>query len=305
MAETYDLIIIGSGPAGLTAAIYAARAKLKTIVIGKLEDSGLHYSSGVENYPPFVTPIAGQQWLKQAVMQAKKYGAEVFSDKVVNLVMQGSNFKIKTDSGKDFEGKTIIIATGKSPSYAGITNERELLGKGVHLCVACDGYFYKNKKVAIIGNTNYAGEEAAELLAHTKDITIISNGQEWKLSNEMKSFLEKNGVKFSEEVITEFEGAGVLQDLVTIDGNKLKFDGVFEAIGYANALSFANKLGLQMNGEEIVIDRDGKTFLDNVYAAGFATGGNNQIPKSIGEGCNAAIAIIKKLKNVDIYLDQT
>lgn len=305
MADVYDIVIIGSGPAGLTAAIYSSRARLKVIVIGKLEDSGLHYSAGVENYPPFVTPIPGPHWLDQAVMQAKKYGAEVISDKVVNLTLSGSNFKVKADSGKEFEGKTIIIATGKSPSYAGITNERELLGKGVHLCVACDGYFYKNKKVAIIGNTNYAGEEAAELLAFTKDITIISNGQEWKLSNEMKSFLEKNGVNFSEEVITEFEGTGVLENLITIDSNKLKFDGVFIAIGYANALSFANKLGLEMKGEEIVIDRDGRTSIDNVYAAGFATGGNNQIPKSIGEGCNAAIAIIKKLKNVDIYIDQT
>ena len=300
----YDVIIIGAGPAGFATGIYLGRAQIKTLIIGDINKSGLYSSANVENYPGFIDPISGPELLSRMQEQARKYGVQTITHEVINLTKKNSIFSVKIETGEVHEATSVIICTGMALLTANIKNEKELKGRGVHFCVACDGIFYKNKKVAVIGNSNYAVEEAYELLTYTKDITIISNGREFEFSKEIESIISKNQIKLRKDRILEFIGQEKLQELKFKD-NSEAFDGVFIAIGTASAASFANKLGLLVENEAIIIDRAGKTNVEGIYAAGLATGGNNQIAKSVGEGCNAAISIIKKMKGLANYIDHT
>ncbi len=302
--EEYDCIIIGSGIAGLSAAAFTARAKLKTLVIGIPEKSLLHYAKEVGNYIGS-DGQSGEQILDAGMDQIKKYGAEFIEGEVID-VKKRDLFLVKTQDNKIFSSKTVIIATGASLKSPGIKNEEKFLGKGVHSCVACDGYPYKNKKVAVIGNTNHAAEEAIELLAFTKDITIITHGKEANFSKELMDECTKNGIKFTNERVGEFVGDDLLKSLITKDGKEIKFDGVFVALGSVNSNVLAQKLALDSTPDGfLVIDRDGKTAIDGCFAAGGCTGGNQQIAKSAGDGCNAAISAIKKIRGLGDYSDQT
>ncbi|HSB46390.1 MAG TPA: NAD(P)/FAD-dependent oxidoreductase [Candidatus Bilamarchaeum sp.] len=300
----YDTIIIGAGIAGMSAAVFTARAKLKTLIIGLPEKSQLHFAQSVGNYIG-TDGISGPELLSGGLEQVKKYGAEFLEKEVVHVVKR-AEFSVKTADNKSFTSKTLIIASGMAVKLPGIKNDQALLGKGVHTCVACDGYPYKGKKVAVIGNGNHAAEEAIELLALTGDITILSNGREFDISKELLAECGKGKVKFSKDRVAEFRGGKWLEALVMKDGSEQKFDGVFLALGGVTSLTFAQKLALDTSPEGfLVIDRDGKTAIDGCYAAGGCTGGNQQIAKSAGEGCNAGISAIRKVKGVDSYTDQT
>jgi thioredoxin reductase (NADPH) len=301
----YDTIIIGAGPAALTAAVFTARAKLKTLLIGIAEKSQLHYASSVGNYIG-LDGSSGPELLEKGLEQIRKYGAEVVEQEVVHAMKKGDEFIIKTADNREFSSRTLIIASGMAIRLPGIKNDQALLGRGVHSCVACDGYAYKGRKVAVIGNSNHAAEEAIELLAYTKDITVISNGKEFDISPELRKECEKGGVKFIKDKAAEFKGEKALEGLVMKDGSVAKYDGVFIALGAVTSLTFAQKLALDTSPEgHLVIDRDGRTAIGGCYAAGGCTGGNQQIAKSAGEGCNAAISAIKKVKGLESYSDQT
>ena len=300
----YDTIIIGAGIAGMSAAAFTARAKLKTLVIGIPEKSQLHYAESIGNFIG-TDGISGPELLERGRGQIKKYGAELLEKEVVHI-MKRSDFTVKTDDINTYTSKTIIIASGQSIRLPGIKNDELLLGKGVHSCVACDGFSYKGKKVAVIGNTNHAAEEAIELMALTKDITVISNGKEFEISKELKGECAKGGVKFTKDKVTEFIGSKWFEAIALKNGSNLKFDGVFVALGAVSSTVFAQKLALDTYPDgSLVIDRDGKTAIAGCYAAGGCTGGNQQIAKSAGEGCNAAISAIKMVKGLDNYVDQT
>ncbi|HSU73103.1 MAG TPA: NAD(P)/FAD-dependent oxidoreductase, partial [Candidatus Binatia bacterium] len=160
-----------------------------------------------------------------------------------------------------------------------------------------------NKNVIVLGNGNFAAEEAIELLGLTKNITMVSNGKEFAIAPELKKKLA--GLKFDTRRAVEFVGEKKLELVKFSDGSSEKPDGVFVALGTATALAFAQKLGLEMDGQSIKINRDGETNVEGVYAAGGCTGGNFQISKSVGEGCNAGISVIKKLKGLTEYEDLT
>jgi len=302
--DVYDTIIIGIGAAGLSAALFTSRAQLKTLVVGQKEKSMTASVAVLGNYVGLEDEISGPDFLDRGMAMAKKYGAEVIDAEVVHAWQKNGTFGVKLADGREFETKTLIFATGTAYKLSAAKREKELTGKGVHYCVACDGVFYKNKRVAVIGNGNYAAEEAIELTSFTKDITIFSQGKKWEVSPQLLSMLKKAGIKMREEKVTEFKGEKKLE-AVSIGGKDEKFDGVFVAIGTATALAFADKLGLLKEGDFLKIDRDGKTNVDGVYAAGACTGGNVQIAKSVGEGCNAAISVIKKLKGLGNYVDHT
>ncbi len=306
-SKTYDAIIIGSGPAGISASIYLSRANLKTIVIGRLSESGLYFSPVIENYPGFPDGISGKELMQNFKVQAVKYGVEFIEGETISVSRQPQEefFRVKLDDGTEFEARTIIVSCGKAPKTSGIRGEENLKGRGVHYCVACDGYFYKNKKVAVLGNGNYAAEEAIELTSYTKDITIISNGLEFEFSPQLKAIVEKEEIKLSKEKIKEIVGEKNFECLLNSKDEKLVFDGVFIALGSASSMSFANALGLETFDVDLLIDRDGRTNIKGVYGAGTCTGGNSQITKSVGEGTNAAISIIKDLKGLTNYIDHT
>lgn len=304
MAE-YDTIIIGAGIAGMTAAVFTSRAKLKTLLIGIPEKSQLHYAQAVGNYVG-MDGISGPELLEKGLEQVKRYGTEFLEMEVVHVAKKGELFTVKTSDNTGYVSKTVIIASGMSVKLPGIKNDQALLGRGVHSCVACDGYPYKGKKVAVIGNSNHAAEEAVELLALTRDVTVISNGKEFEISKELMAECEKGKVRFIKDKVAEFRGEKWLEGLLMKDGSVAKYDGVFLAIGAVTSLTFAQKLALDTNKDgSLVIERDGKTAIEGCYAAGGCTGGNQQITKSAGEACNAAIAVIKKVKGLENYSDQT
>lgn len=310
----FDVVVIGAGPAGMSAAVFTARANLKTLVIGDPEKSQLITAAEVGNYL-FGDAKSGRELLDEGVVQIEKYGVALVVNEVVHIAKEHTgNLKVKTADAKEYTAKAVVIAIGVSYVKSGIKNEKELSGKGVHYCVACDGYFYKDKKVLVVGNGNYAAEEAIELLAYTGDITIISNGRDFSISPELMAGLQKGSVKLRKDKALEFAkdvssaAAATKSKLVVVfkDSSKEEFDGAFIALGAASTVGFANKLGLELDKEGfIVIDKNGTTSVENVYAAGSCTGGTFQMAKSVGEGCSAAISIIKKLRGLDTYSDLT
>ena len=296
----YDVIIIGCGPAGLSAAIYTTRSQLKTLVLGSKEQSMLWKAHFIQNY--FGAEAEGKDMLEKGIDQAKKLGAELIDANVVSAKNVDDTFVVTTSDNKEYETKTIIIASGTACAPAGIKKEKELVGKGVSYCAICDGFFYKDKKIAVVGNGDFAAHEAIELLSFTKDITIFSQGKEWEMSDEFKKALEKNKVSLRKDKITEFAGKNSLEG-VMINDKKEEFDGVFVAMGTATALSFAQKLGIQIKNNSIVIDRDGNTNVKGVFAAGNCTGCNPQVAVDVGEGCNAGLSVIKRVKGKDMHVD--
>jgi thioredoxin reductase (NADPH) len=298
--QQYDTIIIGVGPAGLSAAIYTSRAKLKTLVIGKQSESQLWKAHAIEKYFG-IQSIEGKNLLVKGIEQAQKFGTHVKDGEVVNIKNK-EGFLVKTAKGEEYYGKTLILTTGMPIKLSGISNEEKFTGKGVHYCVVCDGFFYKDKKVAVIGNSNYAAEQAIELLTYTKDVTIISNGKEFQFDPKYKDSLDQNKINLQSDKITSFEGEKKLEKLKTANGD-LVFDGVYMAIGSAGAIDFAKKFGLETKGNTIVVDKEGKTNMPGIYAAGICTGGVSQVATAVGQGCTAAMSVIKQLKEKELYVD--
>lgn len=299
----YDVIIIGCGPGGIGAAIYTARGKLSTLVIGDPTKSMLSKAHSVGNVFGFAQDVPGKHIMDVGIEQAKRFGATFIVAEVINAKKQDNVFYVKCDNREQFESKTLIIATGRAFKMANIKHEKDLTGKGVHYCVTCDGYFYEGKKVCVVGHGNNAAEEALELLAYTKDVTLISNGHEFEFSAELKKLIEQKNIKMQRDRVVEFYGVEKLDGLMLSNGTKIPFDGVFIGLGSTSALNFATKLGLETASNIVVVDKDGKTNLEGVYACGDCIGGNAQAAKSIGEGCNAAISAIKFLSGSNIYID--
>lgn len=304
-----DIIIVGTGPAGLSAAIYCARAGLTTQVFGVLEKSNANKSHCFENYLGFPCGISGKEILTKGIEQAEKFGAKFVKSELVDVNQNKDGmFCVKDSNLENYEAKALIIATGLGFKATGIKNERAFVGKGVSFCATCDGFFFKNKNICVIGNKNFAGEEALDLLAYTKHVTVLSNGADFEFSKEMQKELKAKSVALVEsEKVAEFYGESGLNGVVFADGSRKAFDGAFLALGTASASDFANKLGVARTGVQnayLVVDaRTGETNIKGVFAAGDCTGGNAQAAKSVGEGCNAGISAIKFVRGVVAYVD--
>lgn len=301
--KEYDVVVIGSGPAGLSAAIFCSRASLKTLVVGMVEKSQLNIATSIQNYFGFPKGVDGPVLIERGALQAKEFGAKFIEDEVVTASNAGGRFVIKTSKGLDIEAITIIIATGTPIRLSGIKNEEKFVGKKLHYCITCDGPLYKDKKIAIIGNTDHAAEEAIEALSYTKDITIISNNSKFAFSDNYKKEIKQHGIKLLNERVNEVKGSRFLESLILKNGKSVKFDGVFMASGIAGALDFAFNLGLETKNDLIVINENNMTSVDGVFAAGNCTGKTRQVAKNVGDGCNAAINVIKYLRSSTSYSD--
>ncbi|MEK7524088.1 MAG: FAD-dependent oxidoreductase [Patescibacteria group bacterium] len=306
--KNYDVIVIGAGPAGWGAAVYTARAGLKTVVFGLLAQSNLYKAHVVENYFGFPS-ISGPNLMEEGKKQALRFGAEFVEREVVALKRSDGGIVSATDTDQNhYTAKAIIICSGLGFKPSGIKNEQPLIGKGVSFCATCDGFFFKGKNIAVIGHGHFAGEEALALLAYTPNVSILSHRKEFSFSEKIQEGLQKGGIKLIKTPrIKEFIGATKLEKLKFADDTEMVFDGAFLALGIATAGDFANKLGILRTGPQnafLVADpRTGKTNIPGVYAAGDCTGGNAQAAKSAGEGCNAAMSVIKELKGVAAYVD--
>ena len=286
----YDCIIIGKGPAGISAAIYISRSNLRTLVIGK-EDTALNKAKSIENYYGFEDSISGEQLFKNGINQVEKQNVEIKNDEVIDIEYGNGTYIVKTVNN-EYETKTIVLATGKSRKTSNIEVEKTFEGKGISYCAICDGFFFKGKNVAVIGDGEYALHEAGVLKNVANEVTIFTNGG--KLP-ENRSLSIQNVI---EGRIDSIKGKTKVEEIILEDKRSIPVDGIFIAQGIASSADFAKKLGIFVRNNDIVVNENMETNVPGIYAAGDCTGGLLQICKAVYEGAKCGLSIAKKIKNI-------
>ena len=306
------LLIIGSGPAGYTAAIYAARAMLNPVLIAGMEQGGqLMITTDVENYPGFGDPIQGPWLMEQMLKQAVHVGTEIVNDLVTSVDVSVRPFRLTTDSGTAWTADTIVIATGAKAKWLGIETEETFKGFGVSACATCDGFFYRNKDVIVVGGGNSAVEEALYLSNLAKTVTVVHRRDHFRAERILQERLfAKPNVKIVwDHEIAAYTGTrpkppmpasvtGVtLRNTRTGEMSDMPIDGVFVAIGHAPATElFKGKLRLKPNGYLWTAPDSTATDVEGVYAAGDVTDDvYRQAITAAGMGCMAALEAEKFL----------
>ena len=279
----FDVIIIGSGPAGISAAIYLKRAK-KNILIISNGKSALEKAEKIENYYG-IESISGKELYEVGLEQAKRLQIPIEIDEVTNISFE-NNFVVTTPN-REYEAKNVIIATGTNRISPKIKGIKEFEGKGVSYCAICDAFFYRNKDVAVIGNGNYAIHEAKQLKPVAKSVTILTDGKEMIQNRDAASF------EVEETPIREFRGTNSIEEVEFENNDTKKIDGVFVAIGTASSADLAKKIGAVVKNNNIVVDDNMETTVKGLYACGDCTGGLLQVNKAVYEGAQAAMSIIK------------
>jgi len=301
--HTTRMLIVGSGPAGLSAAIYGARAGMQPIVVQGLQPGGqLTITTDVENYPGFRDVIQGPWLMQEMEAQAVHVGTRMMWDTVVDIdIASGTPFKAIGDSGDEYLGDVLVIATGAQAKWLGVPGEERLAGKGVSACATCDGFFYRGKKVAVIGGGNTAVEEALYLTNHSDDVTLIHRRGELRAEKILQDRLFAHpGISVIwNKRVAEFLGdplAGGLTGLRlvdSLDGSESEFacEGAFVAIGHAPATElFKGKLEMDEGGYLIVEPGTPRTSVPGVFACGDVMDHvYRQAVTAAGTGCMAAL----------------
>lgn len=300
----YDVIIVGAGPGGISAALYAGRANLKVLVL-YYGESQLEKAHKIDNYYGFEEGISGLQLYRNGIKQAENLGIDVVNSEVMNIEAASMDafplYSVKTNA-EEYSAPVVVLATGNKklrPNVAGIA---ELEGKGVSYCAVCDGFFYRRKKVCVIGDKRYALQEALHLANIAESVTILTNGSDAVI----KSLLEEERVRISEETaakiavdsrkITRILGEQKVSGVAFAEGENLEADGVFVALGEAGGADFAKKIGLAMNGDSIVADEKMQTNAKGIYSCGNVNGGLLQVSKAVYEGAVAGLSAVEYLR---------
>ena len=258
----YDVVIIGAGPAGISAGIYAKRAN-KNVLILYYGTSNLEKATIIDNYYGFEEGISGEELYNNGIKQAENLKIDVKKEEVLNIEKTNDDFIIKTTENA-YNSKTVIIATGNKKLRPNIKGISEFEGKGISYCAICDGFFYRNKNVAVIGNGRFALNEASDLKQIVKRITILTDG----LQMEEKTDFDVNNKK-----IKEIHGENKVTFIEFEDESKLEIDGIFIALGEAGGSSFAKKMGVITNGDNIKTNEKMETNIPGLYSCGNVTGG--------------------------------
>ena len=297
--HTTRMLIIGSGPAGLSAAIYGARAGMQPIVVQGLQPGGqLTITTDVENYPGFRDVIQGPWLMQEMQAQAEHVGTRMLWDTIVEVDLSGPPFRAIGDSGDVYEGETLVIATGAQAKWLGVPGEQELSAKGVSACATCDGFFYRGKKVVVIGGGNTAVEEALYLTNHSQDVTLIHRRDSLRAEKILQDRLlaHPNIKVLWNKAVERFVGEGgltgvELKDTVTGETSVEPADGAFVAIGHAPATElFKGKLELDSSGYIVVEAGTPKTAIPGVFACGDVMDHTyRQAVTAAGTGCMAAL----------------
>lgn len=282
----YDIIIIGSGPAGVSAAVYAKRGGANVLVISK--DTGtLGKAKKIENYYGFKN-ISGKDLYKNGLKQLENLNIEFVKDEVVQLNYT-SQFEVTTVNNI-FQAKYVVLATGVSRNVPNIKGIKEFEGKGVSYCAICDAFFYRNKDVAVLGSGNYAIHEAEILKPVVKSVTLLTNSE--KLVENRDIDLNVN-----EKKVREVRGFEKVDEIVFEDDTAQNINGIFVAIGTASTNDLARKIGARVENNKIIVNDNLETTVPNLYACGDCTGGILQISKATYEGTKVGLEIVNKLKN--------
>ena len=313
-ADVRDVVIVGSGPAGLTAAIYAARANLRPLVIEggapNLPGGQLMITSDVENFPGFAEGILGPELMEQMRNQAARVGAEFLTENVSEVNFSRSPFHLKTDGEREFGAKTVIITTGASAKWLGLPSETALYGKGVSACATCDGFFFRGREVVVVGGGDTALEEANYLARMASKVTLIHRRDSLRGSQIMqKRAFDNPKIEFAwNSVIKEIKDveAGkvtgvVLHDLKTDETRFLPTDGVFIAIGHSpNTKLFAGHLHMDDGGYIVTTPGRPLTNVPGVFAAGDVQDTlYKQAVTAAGSGCQAAMEAERYLEELE------
>ncbi|HCM87163.1 MULTISPECIES: thioredoxin-disulfide reductase [Enterococcus] len=306
--QVYDVIIIGAGPAGLSAAIYAGRARLKTLLIEKGKDGGqIILTSEIENYPGSLEKESGRSLIKRMTEQAASFGVERAADTIVEVDFSNDVKVIKGKKG-EYQGRSVIIASGAYPRPIGCANEKEFMGKGLSYCATCDAAFFEDMEVFVIGGGNSAVEEAIFLSTFARKVTIIQNLAELTadaIAIEQVKANEKIHYVYN-SVVESLEGDGIVEAITirnTETNEMTRFDadeedgliGIFSFIGYLPQSKIFENI-VEMERGYIKTDEKMATNVPGVYAAGDVRVKNvRQVVTASGDGCTAAVAIEKYL----------
>lgn len=293
--DMLPLVIIGAGPAGLSAAIYTSRASIPTLVLGCSPKVAGDYD--IDNYFGFVETISGTDLLARGLEQAQRFGTAVSCEKVLSIYARPEGgFNVKTDV-MERSCCAVILATGVTRVRPGIKNLGDYEGKGVSYCVSCDGFFYKQRPVAVLGEGLFAANQALELLTYTPDVRVITQGKSLTMSPEFIDKLAVANIPVIEQKVESLEGDNGLSAVVLSSGERLEVDGLFVAMGEASSLDFARAMGVTLQNNFVEVDTTFTTSVPGVFAAGDCTGGFLQISVAVGEGAVAAKSAISYIKN--------
>ena len=288
----YDVIIIGAGPAGISAGLYTKRANLNVLILYK-DQSALKKTEMIENYYGFENGISGKDLYKIGIQQAENLGIDVRKEEVTNIQIGEKSQYIVITEKETYKTKTVILATGNKKNTPQIKGIREFEGKGVSYCAVCDGFFYRNKDVSILGNGKYAISEANELINIANSITILTDGKE---APEIRT----DNVKVDTRKIREVRGDKKVEEVEFEDDTRAKTDGIFVALGVAGGNEFAKKLGIITKKDRIVVNENMETNIPGIYACGDCVGGLLQISKSVYEGTKAGLQAIRYIRKENV-----
>ncbi|MEF8913232.1 NAD(P)/FAD-dependent oxidoreductase [Natronomonas sp.] len=296
-----DVVIVGGGPAGLSAAIYTARANQETLVLDKGAGT-TRKVDWMENFYGYPNGISGEEIVALGEEHASKFGAEIRREEVVRITDEDDETYLIETVDDTYETRGVILAMGASYESPAIADIDEYEGRGVSYCVECDGYFYRDEPVAVVGGENYAAKEALMLLDYTDDVRILTNGGPLDADERLTERLERNGVPVVTEPVDRVTGEDAVDGVVLESGDVIEVSGVFVALGAAGGTDLAEALGIPTEGPYLQTNPDQSTTLDRVYAAGDVTGGNRQVAVSIGEGADAAINLLEEFRGTE-YVD--
>ena len=290
MLETtnYDVVILGSGPAGLQAAIHAARKKVSVLLLGKETKSSLFHAH-IENFCCLFN-VKGEDMLQVGRQQAVNFGTQVLEEDVLRVSPAGPVFEIITESRQELQTCSLIIATGTTRNKLGVAGEKELLGRGVSYCVECDANFYKGEDVAVVGSASAAVSGALTMLDYAATVHLISDTLE--VTDALEKQLKDSAVIIHEgRQVKEIVGRNSVESLVLKDGSTIPVSGVFIELGAKGVMELATHLGVQLDDQMKYIQTNKKmeTNVPGIYAAGDICGPPWQMAKAVGEGCVAGI----------------
>ena len=300
MSEVRNVVIVGSGPAGYTAAIYAARAQLDPIIYeGSVTAGGaLMNTTEVENFPGFTDGVMGPDLMDNMRKQAKRFGAELITDDIVEMDLSGEIKVLKDGSGNTVKAKAVILATGSAYREIGLENEKRLSGHGVSWCATCDGFFFRGKEIVVVGGGDSAVEEATFLTKFASKVTIVHRRSELRASKIMRDRAENNErIEFKwNSAVVELQGTDmlegiVLEDTVTGERSQMNVAGLFIAIGHKpNTGLFTGVLDMEENGYLATRPGSSYTNIPGVFACGDVQDHTyRQAITAAGSGCMAAI----------------
>ncbi len=275
-------VIVGSGPAGISASLYTARAGLATLVVsdgmGALEKAGK-----IDNFYGNEQGLSGAGLHESGIRQAKNLGVRFLEAEVLGI-REEENFILVTSKG-EIEAETVLLATGSKRAALKVPGRKELEGKGISYCAVCDAFFYRGRKTAVIGSGDFALHEARVLKPLAKEVILFTDGKE-------QTFSEKPEFPVEERKIAAFEGTDHLQSILLEDGERIETDGAFMAIGTAGSTEIARQMGAQLTERNTIkVNEKMETTIRGLYAAGDCTGGLLQVAKAVYEGAAAGMAV--------------